>query len=416
MIIEIVSVGNEILSGYTENTNASWMARELQKNGFKVGGITTLPDDVVSLKKRLLQRMEHAGVIIMTGGLGPTLDDITRGVLADIFKIPLIFNQELENDLVKRFGKSFDKLYSFKDQSTLPKGAEVIPNPVGTASGFILKNQKTAIIALPGVPTQMKPMLLDSVLPFLKKNAAQTVKEEALFLCQLTEMEVEPYLFQLKNAFPAIDIGICPSYGVLSIYLSAEEANSDLGALKEKIQKKFPTHLFSHSSKSIELAIHKTLMSQKKTLALAESCTGGSLAARLTAISGASNIFLGSVVSYSDHVKKTVLGVDSKILKEVGAVSKEVATQMARGVLKVSGADYSLAVSGIAGPEGGSINKPVGTVWGALATKEGKVFVGRFKAKGVGSRESVIESIGNFMLSVLWRYLTHQIPPFDYET
>lgn len=416
MTIEIVSLGNELLSGRTENTNASWIARQLQKNGFTVSGITTLPDDTDCLRKKLLDMKASRRIIIITGGLGPTLDDVTRGVLADVFKTPLIFHQELENDLIKRFGKSFDKLYSFKDQSTLPKGAIVIPNSIGTASGFILKDHETAMIALPGVPTQMKPMLLDSVVPFLNETIPQTIKEEALFLCQLTEMQVDPYLCELKNEFPSINIGICPSYGVLSIYLTGKERGGDLSAVKEKLEKKFSTHLFSYTSKSIEQAVHIALANKKKSLALAESCTGGSLAARLTAISGASNIFLGSVVSYSDHVKTSVLGVDSITLKECGAVSKEVAVQMVKGVLKVSGADYGLAVTGIAGPDGGSHKKPVGTVWGALGTKEGKVFVGRFQAKGVGSRESVIEYIGKFMLSALWRYLTHDIPPFDYET
>ncbi len=415
MTIEIVSVGNELLSGRTENTNASWIARQLQKNGFKIGGITTLPDDTACLRKRLFEMKTSARITIITGGLGPTLDDVTREVLADIFKVPLIFHQELESELIKRFGAGFEKLYSFRDQSTLPKGSTIIPNLIGTASGFILKDQETAMIALPGVPTQMRPMLLDSVVPFLKLNIPETVNEETLFLCQLTEMEVDPYLCKLKKEFPSVNIGICPSYGVLSIYLSAKEKGGDLSVVKEKLQKQFSTHFFSHSSKSIEQAIHKALISQKKSLALAESCTGGSLAARLSAISGASNFFLGSVVSYSNHVKKSVLGVESTTLNKFGSVSKEVAIEMVRGVLKVSGADFGLAVSGIAGPEGGTIEKPVGTVWGAVGTKEGKVFVGRFQAKGVGSRESVIEYIGKFMLSALWRYLTHHIPPFDYE-
>lgn len=415
MTIEIVSVGNEILSGNTVNTNASWIAKSLHSSGFKVDGIITLPDNCALLKAGLFETMKRARYIIVTGGLGPTLDDVTRSVLADIFKTPLIFNQELETHLIKRYGAKFEALYSFKDQSTLPKGAEIIPNFLGTAPGFILKNQETAIFALPGVPAQMKAMFLDGVLPFLKKNVSQTNHERALFLCQLSEMEVDPYLRELEKEFPGVEIGICPSYGILSIYLSAKDKNEDLEGVQKAIEKKFPTHVFSTKSKCIEKAVHQTLINQKKSLALAESCTGGSLSAGLTEISGASNYFLGSIVSYSDHIKKSVLGVSSNTLKEYGAVSKPVVEQMIKGVLKVSGADFALAVSGIAGPDGGSKEKPVGTVWSGLGTKEGDLYVGHIQAKGVGSRETVIEYTRNFMLSSFWRYLTHQTPPFNHD-
>lgn len=403
MAIEILSIGNELLSGFTINSNAAVIAQKLLPQGFSIDRVTLLPDDPLPLKAGIEEALKRSSFIITTGGLGPTGDDLTREIVAEIFETPLVYDETVAADLMQRFTPNLPTL---KDQAMVPKGAHILLNPIGTAPGFILGNR---LIVLPGVPAQMEA-LLDPVIPFLHKHCPRKHYVKSLYFCQLSEQTVDPLLRTLEKENPGIQIGICPSYGFLSVYIHAKDPQ-ELDPIADKIIQAYAPYYFSTTSKYIESALQEWMISHHQTLACAESCTGGHLAARITAISGASDYFLGSIVSYSNALKKAALHVNPQSLHSHGAVSEVVVKEMAQGVLTLTGADYALAVSGIAGPTGGTPEKPVGTVWGAVATRD-QVFTGQFLAKGGGKRELVIEYSATFLLSTLWRYLKHNHRPF----
>ncbi|QVL57534.1 MAG: nicotinamide-nucleotide amidohydrolase family protein [Simkaniaceae bacterium] len=407
MTLEILSIGNELLSGHTINSNAATISQSLLPHGFSVEKVTLLPDEVALLKKGIEEAMERSAFIITTGGLGPTGDDLTRDVVAEIFNTSLVRDEAVAEDLIQRFGKNLPTL---EDQAMVPKRATVIPNPLGTAPGFILEGKATVFV-LPGVPSQMEVML-PAVIAHLEKHHTKSHYVESLYLCLLSEQQVDPYLRTLEKENPGIDIGICPGYGVLSVYVHGSDPKK-LSSIRDQVAKKFEAHVFSISSKQIEVALHQWMVKNKKTFAAAESCTGGHLAARLTEHPGSSDYFLGSVVSYSNHLKETALGVFPKTLEEHGAVSKEVVLEMVEGAKKLTGADYAIATSGIAGPDGGTVDKPVGTVWTAISTPE-KTYTGLIPIKGsVQSRALIIEYTVTYLLASLYRHLNYNSEPYQ---
>lgn len=407
MTIEILSIGNELLSGHTVNTNASVISQKLLSHGFAVDRVTCLPDDSDPLKEGIKEAMKRSSFLITSGGLGPTGDDLTRDIIAEIYGTSLFYDEAIAADLIERFGSN---LLTLKDQAMVPKGAAIIPNMLGTAPGFILEGESTTMV-LPGVPSQMESML-EYVVSYLETHSLKRRSIETLYLALLSEQQVDPYLRILEKEYSKVQIGICPSQGVLSVYLQAEDP-SILPPIRDKIAEKFRTHVYSTSNKQIELALHKWMVNNKKTLAAGESCTGGRLASTLTTHAGSSDYFLGSIVSYSNYLKESALGVSLKTLKTYGAVSQEVVYEMAKGVKNLTGADYILTTSGIAGPSGGTPNKPIGTVWTAIVTPE-KVFTGLIPFKrSVEERELIIDYSVTYLLASLYRYLTYSIEPFS---
>lgn len=414
-MIEIVSIGAELLTGQTVNTNASAISKNLLKRGFGVSYVTTVPDHHDSMKRAIEEAMNRASVVITTGGLGPTGDDITRITLAEIFGKKLVYDENVAAELERRYGKELETL---ADQATVIEGAHVIPNPLGTAPGFILKKEENTVIVLPGVPVQMQEMLEKSVIPYLEETQKRHLFEHAVYLFLMSEQHVDPFLRSLEAKNPKVEFGICPSYGTLSIYLRAqaqsqEEAEERFAPILFALREKFKHRIFSEKHHDIEYAVHEQFIARGLTLACAESCTGGRIASRLTKISGCSDYFLGSLVTYSNHMKTTVLGVKPETLNTHGAVSRETVIEMVLGTLSLSSADYALAVSGIAGPTGGTEEKPVGTVWGAIGHKRGDVFAGLLSLKGTRKRSTLIEYSATYLLSHLWRYIQFDIPPFE---
>lgn len=406
MTIEILSIGNELLSGHTINTNAATIGQTLLSHGYSISRVTFLPDEPDALKKGIEEAMERASFVITTGGLGPTGDDLTRDIVSEIYGMPLVRDAAIADDLIQRFGKNLPTL---EDQAMVLKGSTVIPNPLGTAPGFICEGKATLFV-LPGVPSQMEVML-STVASYLYRKHLKKHTIETLYLCLLPEQDVDPYLRILEKEHPGVEIGICPSYGVLSIYLHADDP-ALLPPVRKKIGEKFKTHFYAAEEKEIGRAVHQWMVDHHKTLAAGESCTGGHLAAALTKHAGASDYFLGSIVSYSNHLKEAALSVSPNTLKTHGAVSKETVTEMARGVQKLTGADYALATSGIAGPKGGTPDKPVGTVWTAIATPD-TVFTGLIPTKpSAKNRHLVIRYTTTYLLGTLWRLLAHNIEPF----
>lgn len=407
MTLEILSIGNELLTGYTINSNAAVIAQALLPHGFTVDKVTLLPDEVALLKNGIEEAMERSSFVITTGGLGPTGDDLTRDIVAEIFGTTLVKDEEVAKDLIHRFGKNVPTL---EDQAMVPKGAEVIANPLGTAPGFILKGKATVIV-LPGVPSQMEAML-PHVLEHLEENHQKSHYVKPLYLSLISEAMVDPYLRTLEKEHPGIEIGICPGHGTLSVYVHGGHPET-IAPICDQVAEKFKPHVYSTTGKEVEVALHEWMVKNKKTFAAAESCTGGHLAARLTNHPGSSNYFLGSVVSYSNHLKETGLGVSAETLKAHGAVSQEIALEMVRGIQKLTDADYAISTTGIAGPDGGTPEKPVGTVWSAIHTPK-KTFSGLIPIKeSARNRALMIEYTITYLLASLYRYLTHNIEPYQ---
>lgn len=414
-MIEIISIGSELVTGQTINTNASLIANALLKKGYLVKQITTVPDEKPLLEEAIARAMKRACVIIMTGGLGPTEDDITRQTVAQFFNLPLKKEATLAADLKERYG---EELETIEDQSTIIEGAEMIPNLFGTAPGFLLKRGKSHLLAFPGVPHQMEPMLEQYGIPYLAQIVPKEWFQKSLFLCLLYENGVDLYLSQLAANYPDLKYGICPSYGTLSIYLkikarSQSQADKKLAPILSDLHAQYKEHIFSETDPKIEAAIQKQFLAKQLKLACAESCTGGRIGSRLTSISGSSGYFLGSLVTYSNGMKQRVLNVRPETIETHGAVSCETAYEMVEGLLSLSKADYAIAVSGIAGPNGGTQEKPVGTIWGAIATRNGEKFGGLLKPKGKKTRETLIDFSTTYLLSHLWRYIESDIPPFN---
>lgn len=325
MSINLLSIGSELLTGNTINTNAATIGKHCLASGWQVDHVLTIADrkEVICDTFRSLE-----GIVIVTGGLGPTLDDVTLASAMDVF------------------GEDYTP----------------IPNPLGTAEGAIFENR---IFLLPGVPIQMERMLIDTVIPTLKKSLKREVYFWSCYLSFKREQEVDPFLRKLEAQFPSLEVGICPSYGRLTLSLLG---NQPLDSALDVVEKELGSHIYHEASMAHR--VHHLLTEKKKTLALAESISGGHIAAALTSIEGASEFLLGSIVSYSNAMKEEVLRVDT--LEKHGAVSPETARAMWQGLFEITQADYALAVTGIAGPTGGTEEKPVGTIWVCVGKRGGE--------------------------------------------
>lgn len=386
MKIEIISIGNEVLRGRTLNTNTKYLSSEIAKLGLRVYRHVVIQDDPLAIEKSIYDALLNNDITIFTGGLGPTIDDITKQCIAKVFKAPLTFDKTLADELAKKWGKD---LPSLENQATVPKGLTLLKNTLGTAPGFLYDSDKL-IAFLPGVPYEMKAMFQNELLDFILKkriNEAPFYSKE-LHFANLVEVYVDPFLRELKEKYPQVNFGIYPSLGRLSVCIEAKD-KSLLQEPSRVLKEAFKNHFYESQSGRLEEAILDKFKHNNISLGLAESCTGGAIAAALTCIAGASIYFKGSIVSYSNEAKIQVLKVKKETIENYGAVSKETVLEMAQGALDVLNTDVALSVSGIAGPDGGSLEKPVGTVWACIAFKNGSKFAWSFLAQG--TRELIIE-------------------------
>jgi nicotinamide-nucleotide amidase len=408
MIIELISIGDELLKGITINTNAAYLSCHLQRNGYTVARQTTLSDERASLSLGLKEALQRADLIIVTGGLGPTLDDHTREIAALLFHSDFRFDQTVAEDLKRRFG---DALISMQDQSSVPRKAQVLLNRVGTAPGLVLSEGGKTLILMPGVPKEMEPMFLEQMLPLIQKQwpIKAICAAVQLFFYIVYESLLDPHLRELSERYPAVDAGIYPAHGILSVTLLSSDPEQ-LAAFQKELISRFGNYQYFAPSGRIEEALHSWFVHHKKTLSFAESCTGGMLASHITALSGASDYFLGSFVVYSNAMKHKILGVSQETLNTQGAVSEEVVREMWEGVCAKSNADFAIAVSGISGPTGGTAEKPVGTVCAAIGERGKRPDVGTFLAKG--NRQTITLSTTHFLLGALLRKVEKGIPAF----
>lgn len=408
MIIELISIGDELLKGITVNTNAAFLSRHLQQNGYAVARQTTLSDQRASLLAGFKEALERADLVVATGGLGPTLDDQTRHVAAELFHSDFHFDQAIADDIARRFS---GMNVSMEDQATVPSKAKTLPNRIGTAPGLLFTEKGKTLILLPGVPREMEPMFLDQVLSFVQKQWPLYDKKFSaqLHFCLVYESHIDPHLRELSKRYPAVEAGIYPSHGVQSVILNSPD-KEQLFLFRKELIYHFGDYNYEAPHGKIEEALQAWFVQHKKKLALAESCTGGLISSHLTAIPGASDYYLGSLVVYSNEMKEKVLGVSKETLNTFGAVSPEAVHEMLDGVFKRTDADFAIAVSGIAGPSGGTEQKPVGTIWAAIGERGKAPDIGTFKGKG--SRQTIILMTTNYLLSTLWRKVEKGIPAF----
>ncbi len=379
MKAEIISIGDELLIGQVINTNASWMATELTLIGVDVVHIAAISDKRAAIRDALDQASQRADIILMTGGLGPTKDDITKKVLAEYFNSKMIFHEPTFEQVKAIFkARSFEVTEVNRQQAMIPEKCTPLLNRNGTAPGMWFEQNGKIYVSMPGVPFETKVLMKEQVLPKLKKyfNPGAIVYKTVM-TTGLPESFLAEKIKEWENGLPEhIKLAYLPQPGIVRLRLSSkgdDEAalRNEIDGLIEKLHALTGKHIFGYDDITLEEVVGNLLVQQNKTLSTAESCTGGYIAHMLTSIAGSSRYFMGSVVSYSNEAKMNLLDVPEISIETRGAVSKEVVEAMAKGAQQKFDTDFVVATSGIAGPDGGTDDKPVGTTWIALATRNG---------------------------------------------
>ncbi|MBS0622001.1 MAG: nicotinamide-nucleotide amidohydrolase family protein [Verrucomicrobia bacterium] len=391
--IEVIAIGDEVLSGFTPNTNAAFISHILFDRGYRIARHTALPDEEDPLLEGLRGALKAQDVVICTGGLGPTVDDVTRGILAKLTDSTLELHEEVKKRLQLRLGLHFPLL---DEQSTSPSKATPLHNPMGTAPGLFFQLGKKLLFVLPGVPREMEA-IFPEVLRILEAQFPPPPQERGavLHFFQIAEIDLDTAL----RAFPKTKVGLYPHLGFVTVRLLGEQVEQ----ARQELSHAFGSRLFASPSGSLEEAVHLACINNKLTLAAAESCTGGGVSERLIRFPGASEFFKGSIVAYSNEIKEKLLAVNPSTLLKYGAVSEETVVEMVRGLLPLMEVDVGVAISGIAGPTGGTLEKPVGTVCFA-AMRRGKEPV--FSTlRFAGSRAAVIERSINHALAELLKII-----------
>jgi len=412
MKLEIITIGDEILIGQTIDTNSAWMAENLNAMGVRIQRIHSISDEAEEIVSTLEEAFTRVDLVLLTGGLGPTNDDITKKTLSDHFQMPLCMNEDILTEITAYFSaKGKEMLQVNKDQALLPLGARIIRNRKGTASGMWFERDGKVAVSMPGVPYEMEHLMESSVLTMIKErfktqsvfhHTVMTFGEGESFIAERVK-EWEAGLFKT-----GVKLAYLPSPGIVKMRLSA--FGEDENETKERVmtqvaslQTLISELIYGHNEESMEEVVSKLLLAKGMKIATAESCTGGYIAHLLTSIPGSSEYYEGSVCTYSYTSKTDLLCIDSSLLVNKGAVSGEVVEGMAQGIFKLFKTDYSIAVSGIAGPGGGTDDKPVGTVWMSAGTKDSLV-TKRFqfgKNRGFNIRMTALHALNLIRLSIL---------------
>lgn len=379
MKLDILSIGDELLIGQTLNTNAHWLSQQLNKVGFVIRQHTTVSDEKQHIINSLNDALKQVDVVLITGGLGPTKDDLTLEVLNEYFGGNLVLNQQVYNDVEQLImSRGFEMNELNKQQALVPDNAKVIRNQNGTAPGTWFEKNGKVVVSMPGVPYEMKAMTTNTVIPWLlEKFKLPFIVHQMIYTQGIAESTLAKTIENWENNLPkSIKLAYLPSPGRVKLRLSTlgNKKEALIKAVENEVEKLvqlIPQYIYSINEEALEVILGEKLMQQNATLSTAESCTGGYIAHLITSVSGASAYFEGAVISYSNNIKINELGVDKNDIKQFGAVSQQVVKQMAIGVRKKMNTTYSIATSGIAGPTGGTDEKPVGTVWIAVASEKG---------------------------------------------
>ena len=377
----IITIGDELLIGQTIDTNSAFIAQELNKIGVWVRRRVAVGDAFDDIWNALDEEGKQSDIVIITGGLGPTADDITKPLLCKYFGGKLVVNEEVLAHVKYLFEKVFRRpgpmLERNLKQAEVPDNCIVLHNARGTAPGMLFKRDGRVFISLPGVPHEMKGLIVNEVVPYLLSAFKMPgIVHKTAFTAGQGESMIAELLKDFEPSLPShIKLAYLPNYGMVKLRLTSqgenkEEVEKELMPYFEKLQELVKDYLVTNEDEGLEIVIGKILKAKGKTMGTAESCTGGYIAHLITSVSGSSAYYKGSVISYANEIKENILGVKQETLLSVGAVSEETVKQMVKGAISKLNVDFALATSGIMGPEGGTDEKPVGTVWIAVGNKE----------------------------------------------
>lgn len=412
----ILCIGDELLIGQTLNTNAQWISQKMNEIGVDVIHHISLSDDKNDIVQSLDTALSTSTVVLLTGGLGPTSDDITKDVLAEYFNAQLVYNEDAFQNIASIYKlRNREITAEAKEMAYVPDNCIVIQNTLGTAPGMLFRKGDKVIVSMPGVPYEMKAMITDTLMPYLQQHFQLPV---ILHRSILTAGVGETVLAERLRDFEAtkderVKLAYLPNVGKVRLRLTVK--GNDRNQLKKLISEAetvvvnaIEEFIYGYEDDKLEQKIGDLLLDRKWTLGTAESCTGGYIAHLITSVSGSSNYFMGSIVSYSNEVKKEILGVKEETLIQYGAVSEQTVQEMITGALDVLRTDVVIAVSGVAGPSGGTAEKPVGTVCIGVGSKE-KTIVKRLSF--TNNRERNIQLTGVVSLVMLRKFLLNQLKP-----
>lgn len=410
MNAEIISIGSEHLLGEIINTDAPYLCQRLATLGIEMERESTIGDDEKGIASSLEEALKRVKMVITIGGLGPTPDDITKKVIARVAEEQLVLHEGILSEIERKFKEEKKSMPSDNiKQAFLPRDSHPLKNRVGIAPGFILETRNRIIVALPGPYNELVPMFEEEVIPYLKERfkVREVIKSFVLRTTGLPESKVAEELKDIMKKSKNPQVSLLAHENIVDIRLVAkardEKTTEKLNeGMEKRISKRLGNYIFGTGKQTLEEVIGYLLYMRKKTIAVAESCTGGLISHRLTNVPGSSNYFLGSVVAYSNKMKRDRLGVKKTTLEKYGAVSEKVAEEMARGIKKIIGSDFGLGITGIAGPTGATEEKPIGLVYIALAYKD-KVETKEFKFRG--EREVIKAKAANAALDMVRRHL-----------
>ena len=370
----ILTVGDEILIGQVVDTNSAWLGGVLNSEGIVITEILSVGDDINAIIDGLTFALEKADLVIMTGGLGPTIDDITKSAIASFFNVDMVFSEKTYERIVRifeKYGRTLSE--SHKDQCYMPQNATLLHNKMGTAPGMLFEYNNKILVSLPGVPFEMKSIVTDELLPLLRSKPSKlSIKHRTIMTMGEGETTIADMVAQVVQEMPPyIKLAYLPSLGSVRLRLTGQ---SDNALLLDKEIEKFTSAIvqslgslvYGYDDISIEEYLLNLFKSKNLTIGTAESCTGGYIAHKITSVPGSSAYFIGSVVAYTNELKTKLLGVQKSTIDVHGAVSEDTVKEMVQGLLKLIDVEIGIAISGIAGPDGGTIEKPVGTIWMAV--------------------------------------------------
>jgi nicotinamide-nucleotide amidase len=406
----LITIGDEILIGQVTDTNSVWISKELNKIGVRVYEMVTVSDEAEQITSTLDRYMGRYDLVLMTGGLGPTTDDITKQTLADYFQCGMVPIPEVEDKIRAYFKERGRSLIEANlRQAEVPESCRALINNHGSAPGMWFEKKGSILISMPGVPYEMKGLMKDYILPELRKRVdVPHVVHKTIMTQGVPESYLAATIRHWEAALPdCIKLAYLPRPGIVRLRLTvvdkcAIESERLLKVNIDKLLQIISKHVFGYDDISLEESLGKVLKEKGISLATAESCTGGNIAKLITSVPGSSNYYAGSVIAYENRIKQDVLGVDAQVLDQKGAVSREVVEQMARGVSKHLGTEAAIATSGIAGPDGGTEDKPVGTTWICVTYKD-RIHAEKFRFGG--TRERIIDQASYSAMQLLRRLI-----------
>lgn len=405
----LINIGDELLIGQVVNTNAAFIGQQMTAAGFELTDVITIGDDGPAIREAVERAMSKTNVVLMTGGLGPTKDDITKKVICDIFQRELVIDEATLKQVTEMFAaRGMELTETNRQQAAVPEGCVVLTNTLGTAPGLWLEKDGKVLISLPGVPFEMEKLIKDEVFPRLKagKFRSSSLLYKVVQCTNITESGLSDMLEEYEKQLPeGFKLAYLPKPGIIRLRLTAEgndteQMQTTLDQQFDLLKQQVAEYAFTDEDIELEEVVGRLLVKAGKTMATAESCTGGYIAHLITSVPGSSRYFQGSLVSYSNDIKRDLLNVREDNLKRRGAVSEPVVSDMALNAMGLFDVDYTIATSGIAGPDGGTPEKPVGTVWIAVATPV-RLATKEFRFGSRMGRKQIIERAARAALNML---------------